>query len=318
MGNRGNAQDDQRGVLSKIRILMERNRLGELMVMNGHLTSGQLRYALTRQRDSQQNLGHILIAEKLVSRSALYSILLQQSALRLLAGFTTLTIAFYCMGIKPAKAGTIRDIPAQVRLAGTANAAFAPVGVYPALFNATEKRSGGLEPFTKWTSMFGRFERGASQASGQRIINDWKEDLQAYQGQSLRQMAEGVDRLVNKTQYIEDSSNYGQSDYWATPIEFFTKGGDCEDYAIAKYVSLRALGVPEDRMRIAIVQDLQKNVPHAVLIVYTDEGALILDNQSKRTLSANSVNHYKPIFSINRTAWWLHTKPSSTVLASAD
>lgn len=318
MSNRGNTQDNQRGVLSKIRILMERNRLGELMVMNGHLTSGQLRYALTRQRDSQQNLGQILIIEKLVSRSALHSILLQQAAIRLLAGLTTLVIAFYCIGIKPAKAATIRDIPAQIHLAGTANAAFAPVNSYPALFNATEKRSGSLEPFTKWTSMFGRFEKSASQSSGQRIIEDWKHDLQAYQGQSLRQMAEGVDKLVNKTQYVEDTNNYGQSDYWATPIEFFTRGGDCEDYAIAKYVSLRALGVPEDRMRIAIVQDLQKNVPHAILIVYTDDGALILDNQSKRTLTSNSVNHYKPIFSINRTAWWLHTKPSSTVLASAD
>lgn len=313
----GEVPGNHKGVLSKIKVFMQRNRLGELMVMNGHLTSGQLRYALARQRGSQQNLGRVLLDEKLVSRSALYSILLQQSAIRLLAGFTTLVIAFYCMGIKPAKAGGIKDIPAQMTLASAANAAFAPVGAYPALFNATERRSGNLDPFTKWTSMFGRFEKVAAQPNGQQAINDWKRDLQAYQGQSLRQMAEGVDRLINKTPYVEDSNNYGQSDYWATPVEFFNRGGDCEDYAIAKYVSLRALGVPEDRMRVAIVQDLQKNIPHAILIVYTDEGALILDNQSKRTLTANSVNHYKPIFSINRTAWWLHTKPTSTVLASA-
>ncbi len=317
MNNVGEVPGNRKGILSKIKVFMQRNRLGELMVMNGHLTSGQLRYALSCQRGSQHNLGRILIEEKLVSRSALYSILLQQSAIRMLAGFTTLVIAFYCMGIKPAKAGAIKDIPAQVRLANTANAAFSPVSSYPALFNASERRSGNLDPFTKWTSMFGRFEKGSSQTSGQRVINDWKQNLQAYQGQSLRQMAEGVNNLVNKTEYIEDTSNYGQSDYWATPIEFFTRGGDCEDYAIAKYVSLRALGVPEDRMRIAIVQDMQKNIPHAILIVYTDEGALVLDNQSKRTLTANSVDHYKPIFSINRTAWWLHTKPTNTQLASA-
>lgn len=315
---KGANQGNRKGVLSKIRIFLERNRLGELMVMNGHLTANELRYALARQRDSRQNLGHILIEERMVSRSALYSVLAQQWALRMMAGFTTLVIAFYCMGAKPAKAASIKDIPAQMKLVTTANAAFAPVGSFPALFNATERRSGNLEPFTKWTSMFGRFEKTSSQSQSQTIMNDWKKDLQAYKGMPLRQMAEGVNSLVNKTEYIEDNNNYGQSDYWATPIEFFTRGGDCEDFAIAKYVSLRALGVPEERMRLAIVQDMQKNIPHAILIVYTDEGALVLDNQNKRTLTANSVNHYKPIFSINRTAWWLHTKPDSTRMASAE
>lgn len=311
-------QGNHRGILSKIKIFMERNRLGELLVLNGHLSTGELRYALTRQRHSQQNLGRILIEENMVSRSALYSVLAQQWAMRMMAGFTTLMIAYSCMGIKPAKAASIKDIPAQMSLVSTANAAFSPVGSYPSLFNATERRSGNLEPFTKWTSMFGRFEKIVSQPGGQKVISNWKEDLQAYKGMPLRQMVENVNALVNKTEYIEDTNNYGQSDYWATPVEFFTRGGDCEDFAIAKYVSLRALGVPEDRMRIAIVQDMQKNIPHAILIVYTDEGALVLDNQNKRTLTASSVSHYKPIFSINRQAWWLHTKPTSTVLASAD
>lgn len=311
-------QGKQGGVLQTFKNYLERNRLGELMVMNGHLSAGQLRYALSCQRSNQRNLGRILIDEQLVSRAALYSVLAQQTAIRLMVGFTTLMIAFSCMGMKTAKAGSIRDIPAQVRLASAANAAFAPVASYPALFSAGERRSGNLDPFTKWTSMFGRFERSAAQPSGQKIIDNWKRNLQAYQGQPLRQMAENVNTLVNKTDYIEDTNNYGQSDYWATPVEFFTRGGDCEDYAIAKYASLRALGVPEDRMRVAIVQDLQKNIPHAILIVYTDEGPLVLDNQNKRALSADSIRHYKPIFSINRTAWWLHTKPSSTQLASAE
>jgi len=313
----GGDSGNQKGVLSKLKVFMQRNRLGELMVMNGHLTSGELRYALSIQKGSGQNLGQVLIAQKLISRTDLYGVLLQQSAIRLMIGFTTLVIAFSCMTIKPAKAAGIKDIPVQMTLASTANAAFSPVSAFPALFDANEKRSGNLEPFTKWTSMFGRFEKAATGTTGQRIMNDWKRDLMAYQGLPLRQMAEGVNALVNKTEYIEDANNYGQSDYWATPIEFFTRGGDCEDFAIAKYVSLRALGVPESRMRIAIVQDLKKNIPHAILIVYTDEGAMVLDNQNKRALDASSISHYKPIFSINRTAWWLHNKPDSTRLASA-
>ncbi len=310
-------QAGRSGILRKIKIFMERHRLGELMVLNGHLTTGELRYALARQRTSPHNLGRILIEEKMISRSALYSVLAQQWTIRVMVGFTTLMLAFACMGIKPAKAGGIKDIPAQINLASAANAAFSPVASYPALFNATERRSGNLDPFTKWTSMFGRFEKAAYQPRNQKIIEDWKQDLQAYQGKSLREMAENVNSLINKTEYIEDSNNYGQSDYWATPVEFFTRGGDCEDFAIAKYVSLRALGVPEERMRIAIVQDMRKNIPHAILIVYTEDGAMVLDNQNKRALSTASVDHYKPIFSINRQAWWLHSKPGSTVLASA-
>jgi predicted transglutaminase-like cysteine proteinase len=119
--------------------------------------------------------------------------------------------------------------------------------------------------------------------------------------------------MMNKKRYVTDSANYGKSDYWATPIEFFQKGGDCEDFAIAKYTALRALGVPDNRMRIAIVQDQQKNVAHAILIVYTDQGAMILDNQLHAAVKAEKVSHYKPIFSINQNAWWLHTAPKSNV-----
>ncbi len=317
MSTKGGHTGNRHGVLSKLKVSMQHNRLGELLVMNGHLTDGELRYALALQRTHNKNLGQILVDQKLVSSSALRGVLMQQCAIRLLVGFTTLMLAFTCLGFKPAKAAGIRDIPAQMTLASTANAAFAPVSAFPSLFNAQEKRSANLEPFTKWTSMFGRFENVATGAAGQRIMNDWKRDLMAYQGLPLREMAERVNTLVNKTEYIEDTQNYGQSDYWATPIEFFTRGGDCEDFAIAKYVSLRALGVPESRLRIAIVQDTQKNIPHAILIVYTDEGAVVLDNQNKRVLNANSIAHYKPIFSINRTAWWLHTKPDATRLASA-
>lgn len=312
------SQNCKSGIIFKINMLMERHRLGELMVMNGHLTPGQLRYALARQRADKGNLGQILMAENMVSRHALYSVLAQQWTLRMLAGLTTLVIAFSCMGIKPAKAGPIKDVPAQMSLVAAANSAFAPINNYPALFNADERRSGNLDPFTKWSSMFGRFERAMAQPSGQKVIGNWKRDLESYKNLPLDQMAERVNSMINKIDYIEDSSNYGQSDYWATPVEFFTRGGDCEDYAIAKYVSLRALGVPEERMRIAIVQDLQKNIPHALLIVYTDKGALVLDNQNKRTLPASGMTRYKPIFSINRNAWWLHTQPSATVLASAN
>jgi predicted transglutaminase-like cysteine proteinase len=121
---------------------------------------------------------------------------------------------------------------------------------------------------------------------------------------------------MNEKPYILDNKNWGKSDYWGTPIEFMQRGGDCEDFAIAKYTALRALGVPEERLRIAIVQDTYKNIPHAVLAVYTEDGLFILDNQIKTLVSAESTGRYRPIFSINRTAWWLHNEPDTTRVAS--
>ena len=59
-------------------------------------------------------------------------------------------------------------------------------------------------------------------------------------------------------------------------------------------------------MRIAIVHDLQKNIPHAILIVYTDDGVKFLDNQYKSVKDADGFTRYRPIYSINRTGWWRH------------
>ena len=97
-----------------------------------------------------------------------------------------------------------------------------------------------------------------------------------------------------------------QKDYWAKPAQFFNKSGDCEDYAITKYISLVHLGFDKKDMRIVIVQDLNLKVPHAVLVVYLDGKALILDNQIKQVVSASRITHYKPIYSINETKWWIH------------
>ena len=135
-------------------------------------------------------------------------------------------------------------------------------------------------------------------------------------GLPLESQVRRVNDLMNSVQYISDKRNWGRSDYWATPVEFITRGGDCEDFAIAKYAALRALGVPDSKMRVLILKDMQKNIPHAVLIVYTNEGPMILDNQIKTVRADNSIHHYKPIYSINRTSWWLHTAPRATQVAS--
>ena len=76
---------------------------------------------------------------------------------------------------------------------------------------------------------------------------------------------------MNKVRYVRDPTNWNVKDYWETPWEFFEKQGDCEDYAINKYMTFRRLGYPPADMRIVVVRDLYSNVSHALLLVRQGE-----------------------------------------------
>jgi len=306
-----------KGIFTKLKSRFRKNRLGELLVMSGHITAPQLKQALSLSKNSGKQLGYVLVNENFVSKKLIQRKLTEQMMLRLLLATTTVFIALASMGFaKKAKAGQVKDVPASISLV---QASFNSVSHYPKLFGSTEKKSRSLKAFTKWTGMFDRFDRTMKQSHGQSEIAKMKREISGLKGLPLHKMAASVNSIMNSKRYVSDSKNYGQNDYWATPVEFFKRGGDCEDFAIAKYTALRMLGVPENRMRIAIVQDLQKNIPHAILTVYTDQGAMVLDNQIKTMKAADRIKHYKPIFSINQNAWWLHTAPRGdvTVVASA-
>ena len=306
----------KRGIFTKIKNVLERNKVGELLVAKGLISTSDLRNALREQKETQTPLGQVFVRNAVISQRQLRFLLWKQSALRTLAAAAMLFVSITASERK-AKADIIQDVPSQITLV-SASAHFAKVSQYPALYGTQEKRSRDLKAFTKWTKMFDKFERQLKNDASARTVREWRENLRDMQGLSIKAMADRVNTLVNKKRYILDSKNWGQSDYWATPVEFLQRGGDCEDFAIMKYTALRTLGVPEERMRLAIVQDLKKNIPHAVLVVYTEEGAYILDNQNKRLVDAERGSRYRPIYSINRQAWWLHTAPTKTILASAE
>lgn len=305
------------GVFSSLSILLSRDKLGELLVVSGKISSLELKSALAVQKSNKRPLGEILVAQGLVTPLQLRMVLAGQSGLRIFAGvcvcFTALSAAS-----KRSYADYINDIPAMISVVeASAGHAFQDMREPPALFGASEKRSENMKSFTKWINMFDKFEATIKSETSQKIISEMRKELATYKSDSIYDMAVKVNEMMNRKQYIGDDKNWGKSDYWATPVEFMLRGGDCEDYAIAKYFGLRALGVPESRLRIAIVQDEKKNIPHAILVVYAEAGPVILDNQSDYVLSDSRISHYKPIYSINRQAWWLHTKPEATVVASA-
>jgi predicted transglutaminase-like cysteine proteinase len=185
---------------------------------------------------------------------------------------------------------------------------------YPALFGTREVRSRSLAPFQKWTGMLERqiVERALynGPCTARRLnrchLQEWHTLLANLAGKDKLAQIEAVNAFMNRAAYVVDPVNYGVPDYWATPLQFFAKDGDCEDYAIAKFVSLKRLGFTNEQMRLVVLDDLNLQIAHAILVVYIGSRAFVLDNQIPKVVPAEVIHHYRPIYSINEDGWWLH------------
>ncbi len=119
--------------------------------------------------------------------------------------------------------------------------------------------------------------------------------------------------------FTEDQAAWGQNDYWASPLETLEKGmGDCEDYAIAKYFSLLAAGVPVGKLRLVYVRATiggpgGLTQAHMVLAWYAQPGAepLILDNLVGEVRPASRRPDLTPVFSFNSEGLWQGTGSDS-------
>ncbi len=117
-----------------------------------------------------------------------------------------------------------------------------------------------------------------------------------------------INRFFNQFQYKEDIDHWGVKDYWATPQEFIgTQKGDCEDFVIAKYFSLRKLGVPDNRLYLTYVKALNQNVAHMVLSYFRTPSSipLVLDNYNPRILEASKRKDLLPVYSFNASSLFL-------------
>jgi len=111
-----------------------------------------------------------------------------------------------------------------------------------------------------------------------------------------------VNGFFNRLPSITDEVHWGAVDYWATPAEFLASGGgDCEDYAIAKYFTLKELGVPVSRLRMVYARTWQANGAHMVLAYYATPGAepLILDSLEGSIRRASERPDLIPVYTFN-------------------
>jgi len=144
------------------------------------------------------------------------------------------------------------------------------------------------------------FQQYGSAASTR--INAWQRLGYFTQGLSQRAKLEKVNRFFNRLAFKSDQENWGKSDYWTSPVELLiSNAGDCEDFAIAKYLTLKAMGVEIDRLRITYVKAVERGKAHMVLAYYEDgsEDPLILDNLNSKILPATKRPGLTPVFSFN-------------------
>ncbi len=145
--------------------------------------------------------------------------------------------------------------------------------------------------------------------AGRQRIDAWQNLLATQKQGSELDKLNVVNLFFNKQiHYAEDIDVWHEVDYWATPIEALWKGqGDCEDYAIAKYFSLRRLGVPSQKLLITYVKALRLNRAHMVLTYYSTPTAmpLVLDSLINEIKPASERPDLLPVYAFNGEGLWL-------------
>jgi predicted transglutaminase-like cysteine proteinase len=111
-----------------------------------------------------------------------------------------------------------------------------------------------------------------------------------------------INRAINLAiRPMSDLAQYGEIDVWSSPLVTFAHGaGDCEDYAIAKFVALRLAGIAADDLRIVIMRDTIRGEDHAVAAARLDGHWLTLDNRRMAMIEDAQVRNYRPTFVIDQ------------------
>jgi len=183
------------------------------------------------------------------------------------------------------------------------------------LFGSTELRSESLKGLPQWTRVLQVMEReGAAfvqcaedaTACPTPVLKNWRKVITSARDLPRDKQIDFVNKFFNQWPYKQDIELYGLSEYWATPREFMSHSGDCEDYSITKYFALRALGFDKEELRIVILMDEIRNIGHSVLTIKEGGDFLVLDSLSNLLLSHTKYKHYAPQYSMNETTRWAH------------
>ncbi len=151
--------------------------------------------------------------------------------------------------------------------------------------------------------------------SGAATVASWRLMLEEARALSEDEKLKAVNSYFNRRlRYTSDQVAWGMLEYWATPLEFMGRAqGDCEDFAIAKYISLLIIGVPPEKLRLIYVRarfgssTSTNSEAHMVMGYYADPTGepLILDNLVATIRPAATRTDLSPVFSFNTQGVWV-------------
>lgn len=176
-----------------------------------------------------------------------------------------------------------------------------------------------------WAVEFSRLKESMLNRYGSdslQVYNSWESMMNAAKNARSEDKLKRVNEFFNRRmQWGPDQKVWGAEDYWATPLESLAKGaGDCEDFAIAKYFSLLAAGVPVSKLRMIYVKaqnlpgDANGEQAHMILAYYQEPDAepLILDNLITDIRPASRRPDLQPVFSFNSEGVFLKDGSSTS------
>lgn len=149
-------------------------------------------------------------------------------------------------------------------------------------------------------------------------VTAWRNIVNDNASQDIDTKLQEVNNFFNQLIFIDDIKLWGKEDFWATPLEFLGVGaGDCEDFSIAKYFSLRELGVADNKLRLVYVKALKLNQFHMVVAYYPTPSSvpLLLDNLDGDIKPATKRPDLLPIYSFNASKLWLMKQKGQGQLA---
>lgn len=171
-----------------------------------------------------------------------------------------------------------------------------------------------------WVIDFNRannFVNASYDNSQQRIFMEWQQLIMRIQPYSENDKISAINDFFHQNiSYRADILVHGIEDFWATPLELIGQGvGDCEDYAIAKYITLRLAGVESSKLRLIYVrariggETSNISQAHMVLGYYPTPTAepLILDSLQRAIQPASQRADLTPVFSFNSEGLWAGT-----------
>ena len=135
---------------------------------------------------------------------------------------------------------------------------------------------------------------------------DYSYILKKVENLSLIEKIKYINTHWNTKRYTKDNINFKKQDKWLTPKEFNKWNGDCEDFAIAKFFTLKELGIENVKILIGIKESI--NTPHAVCIVDINNTTYILDNLFKDVLSEYDYKDFSPNYSLDENYKYIHVK----------